>query len=136
MTPPTDQDILLYDGSCGLCHASVRFVLRRERQPGLLFAALDSETAARLRSERPTIPTHSDTIVLVTPDAVHLRSRAFFHLARTLKNPWRWLAVFRFLPRFLTDLPYRLVAALRYRLWGRADACTLPAPDERARFLP
>lgn len=128
--------VLLYDGSCGLCHASVRFVLRRERYPCVLFAALDSETAVALRAAHPTIPATSDTVVLVTPTKVHLRSRAFFHLARDLRAPWRWMSVFRVLPAFLTDLPYRLVAALRYRIWGRADACSLPSPDERARFLP
>ncbi len=139
MTPTPDGPplpILLYDGSCGLCHASVRFILRRERNARIQFAALDSETAAALRKARPTIPATSDTVVLVTPTAIHLRSRAFFHVSRELRAPWRWMSVFRFLPAFLTDLPYRLIAALRYRIWGRADACSLPSPDERARFLP
>jgi len=33
-------------------------------------------------------------------------------------------------------LGYRLVAANRYRMFGRKDACRLPTPDERERFLP
>lgn len=140
MTPPPTLPpplpILLYDGTCGLCHASVRFILRRERNASIKFAALDSETAAALRQAHPSIPATSDTVVLVTPTTIHLRSRAFFHIARELRAPWRWMSVFRFLPAFLTDLPYRLIAALRYRIWGRADACSLPSPDERARFLP
>jgi predicted DCC family thiol-disulfide oxidoreductase YuxK len=101
------------------------------------FAALDSETAAALRERHPgLIPEHPDTVVLIAEGRVLLRSRAFFHVARHLRAPWRWLAVFRYLPAMLTDLPYRLVARLRHRLWGRADACTLPGPAQRERFLP
>lgn len=129
--------ILLYDGSCGLCHASVRFVLRRERAPTLSFAALDSLTATALRERHPgLIPERPDTVVLVADGRVFLRSRAFFQVTRHLRAPWRWLSAFRVLPAFLTDLPYRLVARLRYRLWGRVDACELPRPEQRERFLP
>ena len=48
---------------------------------------------------------------------------------------WRALSWFRFIPRFLADLGYRFVARIRFRVWGRRDACRVPTPDERARFL-
>ena len=38
-------------------------------------------------------------------------------------------------PAFVLDPIYRLVARVRYRIWGKTDACELPAPDERALFL-
>ena len=41
----------------------------------------------------------------------------------------------RVLPRWLRDLGYDLVARTRYRLFGRYDACPLPDPRHRARFL-
>jgi predicted DCC family thiol-disulfide oxidoreductase YuxK len=42
----------------------------------------------------------------------------------------------RWFPGFLMNIGYRFVAAIRYRIWGRADACELPSPEQRARFLP
>jgi predicted DCC family thiol-disulfide oxidoreductase YuxK len=42
----------------------------------------------------------------------------------------------RWLPGFVLDLGYRVIARIRYRVWGRADACELAPPDQRARFLP
>lgn len=36
----------------------------------------------------------------------------------------------------LLDLGYRVVARVRYRLFGRLDACRLPSGDEKVRFLP
>ena len=47
-----------------------------------------------------------------------------------------WMRVFRFIPAFLTDLGYRFIASIRYRVWGKADVCRIPTPAERARFLP
>ncbi len=128
--------VVLYDGTCGLCHRSVRWLLRHERDHALQFAPLQGATAAALRVRHPEIPQLVSTVVLVDNDHVYLRSKAFLYAAKHLRAPWRWAAVWRWIPGFLPDLGYRLIAAIRYRVWGRAELCDLPAPDERARFLP
>ncbi len=128
--------VVLYDGTCGLCHRSVRWLLRHERDHALQFAPLQGATAAALRVRHPEIPQLVSTVVLVDNDRVYLRSKAFLYAAKHLRAPWRWAAVWRWIPGFLPDLGYRLIAAIRYRVWGRAELCDLPAPDERARFLP
>jgi predicted DCC family thiol-disulfide oxidoreductase YuxK len=128
--------IVLYDGACGLCHASVRWILRHERDHELQFAPLQGATATALRARFPNIPTTIASVVLVDGDRARLRSKAFLHLARHLRAPWRWAYGVRWLPGFVLDLGYRLIAALRKRIWGTADECALPAPEQRARFLP
>ncbi|MCX5744752.1 MAG: DCC1-like thiol-disulfide oxidoreductase family protein [Proteobacteria bacterium] len=128
--------IVLYDGSCGLCHKSVKWLLRREADGELRYAPLQGDTAAALRARHPTIPTTLESVVLVDGDRVFLRSKVFLQAARHLRAPWRWAYHFRWFPAFVLDLGYRLVARLRYRIWGRADVCDLPSPDKRARFLP
>jgi predicted DCC family thiol-disulfide oxidoreductase YuxK len=132
----TDAPVLLYDGVCGLCARSVRWILRHERDHELQFAPLQGETAAALRARFPQIPTKLSTVVLVADGRVHLRSKAFMHAATHLRAPWRWLYGMRWIPGFLPDLGYRVVAALRYRIFGRKDSCEIPAPDQRARFYP
>ncbi|MCW5805767.1 MAG: DUF393 domain-containing protein [Deltaproteobacteria bacterium] len=131
-----ETPVVLYDGTCGLCARSVRWILRHERDRELRFAPLQGETAAALRPRYPNIPETIDTVVFVDGERAHLRSKAFLYLARHLKAPWRWSYAFRWFPGFLLNLGYRLVAALRYRLFGRVDACELPSPENRARFLP
>jgi len=42
----------------------------------------------------------------------------------------------RWFPGAILDLAYRVVAAVRHRIWGRADACQLVTPEQRRRFLP
>jgi predicted DCC family thiol-disulfide oxidoreductase YuxK len=128
--------VLLYDGTCGLCHRSVRWLLRHERDHELEFAPLQGETAAALRERHREIPEALESVVLVADGRVRLRSKAFLYSARHLRAPWRWAYGVRWLPGFVLDLGYRLIAAIRYRVWGRAELCDLPAPEHRARFLP
>ncbi len=127
--------IVLYDGVCGLCNRTVRWLMKRDRGR-LWYAPLQGETAATLRARHPRIPVALDSVVLVEDGRVHLRSKVFLHAARHLSRPWRWAYALRWLPGFLLDPLYWLVAKLRYRLFGKYDTCRLPSTDERDRLLP
>lgn len=130
------QPVVLYDGTCGLCHRSVRWILRHERDRALSFAPLQGPTAAALRVRFPEIPETLETVVFIAEGRAHLRSEACLHLARHLRAPWRWVYGMRWFPGFVLDPGYRVIAAIRYRVWGRAELCDLPSPEQRARFLP
>jgi len=131
-----EPPLVLYDGTCGLCARSVRWILRHEADHELRFAPLQGETTDALRATYPNIPQSLDSVVLIAGGKAHLRSKAFLHLGKHLRAPWRWWYAFRWLPGFVLNLGYRLIAAIRYRIWGRVDACELPSPEQRARFLP
>ncbi len=140
LSAPLPPRVLLYDGVCGLCDSVVQWVLDHDPEGRFHLAPLQGETADALRARHPSIPRDLDTMVVVTTgpegERVFLRSAAAFQVARALGGwlrPLSWLAI---LPRPLTDLGYRMVAASRYRLFGKLDACRLPSPSERARFLP
>ncbi len=136
MNAPLPERLVLYDGVCGLCHRTVRFLLRVDRDSAFTYAPLQGEAAARARALYPNIPDELSTFVFIEGGRAHLRSRAFAHAARHLPYPWRLGALSRFVPAFLADLAYRLVAKVRYRLFGQHDTCSLPSPEQRARFLP
>ncbi len=133
------RHLLLYDGTCGLCHHLVRFVLKRDPAGAICFSALQGERAAA-EFARHGIQSRLDTFYLIeefegpTP-RVWQRGRGALRLFAILGWPWRALLAFWVLPDFLLDLGYRAVARVRYRLFGRRDVCTLPSPGERARFL-
>lgn len=128
--------VVLYDGECGLCHRSVKFILRHERDTTLLFAPLQGETAAALRARYPSIPANLDTVVLIDNDRAYLRSKAFLYVAKYLRGFSHAGYWFRWLPGPLLNLGYRFIAKIRYRVWGKVDACELPSPAQRKRFLP
>ena len=128
--------IILYDGTCGLCAKSVRWILKHERDHQMMFAPLQGETVAALRPRYPRIPTTIDTVIYVDAGRVHLRSKAFLHAAKHMRAPWSWAHAFRWFPGFLLNVGYRFIAAIRYKVWGKLDACEIPSPEQRARFLP
>jgi len=131
-----DAPIVFYDGTCGFCAKSVVWILAHERDHEIRFAPLQGPTAALARARHPRIPVAIDTVVYISDGRAHLRSKAFLHIARHLRAPWRWAHAFRWFPGFVLDLGYRVIVAVRYRIWGHADACQLVTPEQRARFLP
>ncbi|MEC7946973.1 MAG: DCC1-like thiol-disulfide oxidoreductase family protein [Myxococcota bacterium] len=134
--PVLPPRLVLFDGECGLCDASVQWLLEHDPAGHLRFSPLQGQTAAVVRA-RGGWPEGLDSIVFVE-DGCRLswRSTAAVRIARTLPWPWRLLAAVWLVPRPLRDLAYRMLAALRYRVWGRRDACRLPDDGEAARFLP
>jgi predicted DCC family thiol-disulfide oxidoreductase YuxK len=63
------------------------------------------------------------------------KSRAVLFVLRQLGGFWAALSVLRLVPAPIADRVYDLVAAVRYRVFGRFEACRLPTPAERARFV-
>lgn len=140
---PRQAPILLYDGECGVCAASVQFVLRHERTSTsatdrLHFAPLQGELGTRLRQEHPTLAGVDSIIWLAgmfsDSPVILVRSDAVLAVLRYLGGPWHWLAVVgRIVPRMLRDALYEEIARRRYRLAPRV--CLLPSAFDPSRFL-
>lgn len=128
--------VLLYDGTCGFCAASVQFVLRHERRRRTLrFATLDGALGERARRARPELA-GVDSVIWLEGERVLVRSDAALAVADYLGGPWKALAALgRLVPRRLRDAAYDLIARNRYRIAGRVESCPLPTPEQRGRFL-
>jgi predicted DCC family thiol-disulfide oxidoreductase YuxK len=135
MSESLPNDLVLYDGVCGLCDRFVQFLLKRDTQKVLSFSPLQGEMAKDVRAEHPKLPETLSTVAYLKDGRLLLRSRAVFAIWRELGGGWSILAGFRFLPAFLTDLGYRMVAAIRYRIWGTKDSCSIPEKADSARFF-
>jgi len=132
--------LLLYDGECGFCHAAVQFVLSHDRRRTFHFAALQSEPAAAALAPfggRPVDLTTFYVIVDYAGDRPKLlaRSSAAIFVARAMGLPWSLAAAGLVLPRPWRDAAYAVVARHRHHILGRADACIVPRPQDRDRFL-
>jgi len=140
MTSPSAETgpVLLFDASCVLCDRSVSLVAAREDGDDLRFAALRSPAGERLLAGHGLAEDPPDSLVLVEDGRAWIRSDAALRVAARMRPPWRWLALLRVLPRPIRDLGYRLVARLRYRLFGRktGEACGLPPRGLSERVLP
>jgi len=129
--------VLLFDGECGVCAASVQWVLARERSHELRFAALQSPVGAAL-TRASGLPSDVDSLLWLEKSEsgvrVHYYADAVRAVLRYVGGPWRLLdACFGLLPRPLRDFGYRTFA--RHRQAVAAKQCLIPTPAQKARFF-
>lgn len=133
-------DVVLYDGVCGLCNRLVRFILRRDPGGRFRFAALQSPLGAELLRRHGRDARDLDAVYLLagygTPgERLLSRAGAVVRILRSLGGAWRAALILEILPSRLLDAAYDFVAARRYRIFGRAEACLAPPAEFRSRFL-
>lgn len=130
-----EQPIIFFDGVCAMCNGFVSLVVRIDRKQIFRFAPLQGDTA------RALLPPLSDdprewSMLYLDEAGIHDQSDASFEVYRRLGGFWQLLSLFRYVPRFVRTPIYRVVARNRYRWFGKRDACRVPTPEERSRFLP
>ncbi|MEM8737471.1 MAG: DCC1-like thiol-disulfide oxidoreductase family protein [Planctomycetota bacterium] len=140
MDQAREPELVFYDGGCGLCHASVRFVAARDRGgTRFRFAPLGGETFAAKRVGEATHTGGADSVVVRRRDGALLtKSGAAIHILRRLGGVWAglgWAAAW--VPKRVRDGVYDRVAAVRHRVFGRrTEACPGVPAGMRERFLP
>jgi predicted DCC family thiol-disulfide oxidoreductase YuxK len=130
MTP-----VVLFDGDCAVCNATVGFLLDRDRKGVLRYAPLQGAYGTALRARTPAWPANLDSLVLDEGDRVSWYSTGVLRAMRWLPAPWPAFSLFLLVPWPIRDAAYRAFAAVRYRVFGRVERCRLPRPGEEARFL-
>ena len=137
----TSNPIILYDGVCGLCNRLIQFVLKRDRNDRFRFAALQSEFAGRVLQRHGVNPQILDTMYLLLNDSqpderLASRSDAGIQILAEMGGVWRALAsVGQFLPRWIRDKTYNLIARNRYQPFGKYQTCPIPGEKTRSKFL-
>lgn len=137
-----DRTVVFFDGVCGLCNRTVDFLIAKDRVRMLRYAPLQGETFRDVTRDRPDLRAIDSVIVMhESADGArrefHVRSRAALFALSRLGAPWTCLRrVAALVPQPLSDLVYRFVARVRYRIWGKLDVCRMPTAAERELFLP
>ncbi len=131
--------VVFYDGQCGLCDRVVQFLLKADPKGLFLFAPLQGETAEKKLQQLPKEIRTADTLILIEnydspEEVVYIYGKAAFKILWALGGFWAIPGLLSFLPGFMYDWIYRLVARNRKRLFG--EACMIPPSEEKNRFLP
>ena len=140
MHESTSNPIVLYDGVCGLCNRAVQFLLKRDRHDRLRFASLQSEFAAQLLQRHGFDNKDLDTVYVVlnqgdAGEALLAKGDAFLVFARELGGVWNIARLGRIIPRSIRNWLYDFVARHRYQVFGKYDACMLPDPRYKHKFI-
>jgi predicted DCC family thiol-disulfide oxidoreductase YuxK len=131
---PGRAPIVFFDGECGLCARSVRWLLDHDPRGVLTFAPLQGDTARTLGVSPPG-DRSSWFLILADEKGMHSRSSAVLRAVSRLGGGWVMARLLLLIPVFIRDGVYDWVARHREALGGEA-ACALPAPEEVSRFLP
>jgi predicted DCC family thiol-disulfide oxidoreductase YuxK len=133
------RHLVFYDGVCGLCDLAVQFILKRDKKQQFIFAPLQGKTAAKVLKDLPSSIRNEDSIILIenygAADAkTVILGKAALRILWILGGAWSLIGSISFLPAWLYDWKYRLIARHRHRFFSK-DRCVVPSEQNSHRFL-
>ena len=133
---PQDKKIILFDGVCNLCNSSVQYVIKHDKKDVFRFVSLQSELGQKILNHIGINPKHIDSIVLYEPGiSYYYKSTAPLEIAKGLSGIFTLATVFKILPAGIRDFIYDYVAKHRYKWYGKKDACMIPTPELKSKFI-
>jgi predicted DCC family thiol-disulfide oxidoreductase YuxK len=130
-----EYSIVLFDGECNFCNATVQKLIRLDRKSRLKFASLQSAAGQRILREHGLPPEGVNSMLLLDNGILHQRSDAVLRLLRRIGGPVSVVSFLQMIPRPLRDAAYNFIARHRLKIAGRKKECAIPTPEIRARFL-
>lgn len=129
----TKMNIIVFDGVCNFCNRVVQIIIRHDPSAQIHFTAQQTEAGEKLLHQY-SIKESISSVVFITKGAVYYQSDAVIEIAKLLTG---WPSVFKYtiiVPRFFRNYIYQLIAANRYRLFGKQDLCMVPKEEDKKRF--
>jgi predicted DCC family thiol-disulfide oxidoreductase YuxK len=130
-----DRPVLLFDGVCNLCNATIRAIVRLDDDGEILYAPLQSDVAGELLTRAGLDADYFDSVVLIEDGETYTKSDAIIRVCEKLDGPLPLVGPLQHLPKRLRDGAYDMVGEYRYRIFGRKDECPVPPEHIRERFV-
>lgn len=131
----SDKAIVLFDGVCNFCNASVNFAIKHDTKNRLVFAPLQSEKGKELLARYAIDTTVIDSFVLIENDRAYIKSAAALRLIKHLNRLYPLLYGFIIIPPFIRNSIYDFVSRNRYKWFGRKESCMVPNDEVRRKFI-
>ncbi len=129
------KQVILFDGVCNLCNGAVLFVIKRDKNVKFSFASLQSSFGQIQLKQHGLSSDELSTIVLLKDGRIFTKSTAALEIAKELDGFWPALYFFKIVPSFIRNPVYDLISRNRYRWFGKREACMIPTPELKARFI-
>lgn len=133
MTVP--ETVVLFDGVCNFCNGTVNFLIKQDKKKLLRFAALQSKAGQKLLEQFHLPQKDFDSFILIENGRIYTKSTAGLRLYNKLPWYWKWTQLFWMVPPFIRDGIYLFIARNRYKWFGKKEACMIPPPEIKSRFL-
>lgn len=129
-----NKNIVLFDGVCNLCNGLVRFIIKRDAVGKFKFASLQSATGQQYL-KRFGLKNEFQSLVFIQGDQFYIKSTGALKILREVGGIWQIFGALLLIPRPIRDFFYDQIAKSRYKVFGKRDACMIPTPELKGRFL-
>ena len=122
------ENVIYYDGECGLCHLAVKFILRVDSKSKFYFSPLSN-----LDNNLKNI----DSIVFKKENKVFYEGQAIIMIFENIDNSWNYLAkVLKLIPINVLDTAYRWVSRNRAKISvKKVSSCPIVPSYYQKRFI-
>ena len=133
---PENKKIILFDGVCNLCDNAVQYVIKHDKKDVFRFVPLQSDLGKEILNYLKVDTSKMDSIILYEPGIAYFyKSDAALEISKDLGSFLKWSIIFKIIPSSLRNPIYDYVAKNRYKWYGKKDACMIPTPELKAKFL-
>ncbi len=121
-----ERPIVLFDGACNFCNASINFLVRHGAKEVFLLVPFQSAYATELMKKFNLQGNNFQSVILIEDKIIYYKSTAVLRVIRKLRPLIKWFYVFIFVPKFLRDPVYDWIAKHRNRWFGKQNSCVVP----------
>ena len=121
----THLKIIFYDGDCGLCNGTVRWIKNKKKGSVFQFTPLEHFQKIKDSKFKIKLPKHYDGIIFISNDTVYLKSNAVFRILFELHPIWKILYPILWLPHPIRDFFYDLIAQNRHGFFQGKNQCKI-----------
>lgn len=136
MELPKDKKLILFDGVCNLCDATVQLIIKKDKQDVFRFVALQSDLGKEISKHIGVDTSKTDSIILYEPGTAYfIKADAAIEIAKTIGGLYSLLNLFSIFPKWIKNGIYDYVAKNRYHWYGKKESCMVPTLELKAKFL-
>ena len=119
---------IFFDSYCILCNRFLSWVIKNDQEKKIFISPLDSILAQKLRKEFPELKS-IDSVLYFDGQKAFSRGKAVRKIIHDLQTSEYLKIVADIIPSPLLSFGYDLIAANRYKIFGKYDVCP-PLPKE------
>lgn len=120
-----NNNIILFDGFCNLCHSTVGFIMRKDVNAQFQYISLQSEKGKELLKENYLPEDFTSSVLYIKSGKLFSQSNAILEILKELPSNWKHLHKLKFLPINFRDMIYNFIANNRYNWFGKRNSCDI-----------
>jgi len=131
----SEFSIILFDGDCSFCNASIQFIYKNDKHKYFKFTSLQSKFGQNILKQFGLETNNFDTFVLYQNHKIFTKSSAAFKILNKLSTFLRIFYFFIIIPIPIRDFFYDFIAKNRHKIFKKKVNCKLPDNDFLERII-